>query len=383
MTEYKKLVALVEQLHQNVDSVLSRNSADVPQLHAAAEEVRSAVHDAAPRLLKMILKARETNPDKQIYNEAMCGKIEILFDSFCREVYRIVDSEEGVEEDNRVNEIKEHILLSEPLVMVDDAASLSAVEDLYAGYTLQKAREEDWQRRVATGLQEVLQYEEQGRALVYAEERQSRAAWVEEQKTHHRAILAHLRRMEEEKKQAEADRQIAEHTAFRTRVVALKTGNVLSFIKDRVPDHYQRAFTDHLFDLVRALLTTPEDPNLRKLRNNNGALMHHFGHPCLHDSSCDAVYSAAEVLWGLIGYSVRYTQQPVPTLANQVAAGTLQDVQLPCGHTLLQHNYTSMGFEDYGERFLELNEPNGLRDPDAWMRWHQTLKDLENLLRTR
>lgn len=93
MTEFKKLTAAVAELHDLSASLETAcqqsagnqegNSSLLEAVHGMKVSLFLSLHALYPRIVKILLKARETDPNRQIYNEKMCERIEQLYTSFC------------------------------------------------------------------------------------------------------------------------------------------------------------------------------------------------------------------------------------------------------------------------------------------------------------
>ncbi|EPY37156.1 hypothetical protein STCU_00141 [Strigomonas culicis] len=354
----------------------------MPVLHDARNEVERLLVDAIPRFRKMIAKARETNPNMQIYNESMCKKIEHLFTAFCVVFCKVLN---GSESEELVEALRVTLLDADSPIELDESPLFRQFDELYNAFVVQRAQAEEWHTRVAGALTDIVQFEREGRELVQAQEQQGRKQCVCETQQHYSEVVERLRVQAEAKWKQETDRRGAEHARLITASRAVAATGLSSFIETQVPHALQRRFVENMFHLVRALRTTPEDVHIRRLRNNNQQLMAHYGHPCLclgegRECLCAAVVAAAEVVWYRFGYVVRYTNTTVPSLQNQIEVHALEDVTLPCSHSVSAHQYQNMGFEDYGERLFELDEPDAMKDSDRWMIWYEEMQHMQQEL---
>lgn len=423
MTEYKKLVALCDLLAKDVTGLISllglneediknRNedaaatavpkaAVDPEQLFATSSRIRQSIIDGCPRIRKMVLKARETDPNRQIYNETMCGKIEELFKSFCGALKQLSPSSLSGQDDaasgplpieEATNDLFDAVLEPEFDVgaILEQSQALQTTEDIYNEYIMKRAKEEAWQSRVAQGLSDVVTFEGQQRSLITAEERASRTALAEEKRSDKMRVICLLEEREAAKWNAELMRRAAEQRALEERTAKIEViANVPTALQDAIPEvALRRKLVAHVRELIMALLRTPEDMNIRRLRNNNEHLLCDYGHPCLTaignsgqgPCACAAVTSAAEMLWHRMGYSIRYTSTPNRSVESARLEKRAEALFLPCRQSLAMHIYTPMGFEDYSERFLELLEPNAMEKPDEWMVWYNMMQEMEQVL---
>lgn len=393
MTEFKKLTAQVEKANEYFQALTAHLSGDMHDtvgdpsdqmvgLHQAREELESSLLDSIPRFRKMIAKARETDPNMQLYNENMCKKIESLFTSFCTIFSKVLN---GDETEERVEGLRISLLDVNCPVEMDESPLLRQFDELYNAFVVQRAQAEAWHTRVAGALTDIVQFEKEERELVQAQEQQGRKQCIGDKQQQYSEVVEFLRAKAEAKWQEETDRRRQEHTRLAAASQAISPQSLSSFIQAQVPSTLMRKFVENMFHLVRALLTTPEDVHIRRLRNNNQQLMMHYGHPCLRtcegkECLCASVVAAAEVVWYRFGYVVRYTNAGAPSLQNQLDAHTLEDVALPCGHPIHMHPYENMGFEDYGERLLDLDEPDAMKDSDRWMVWYEEMQEMQQEL---
>ncbi|TPP55507.1 hypothetical protein CGC20_10505 [Leishmania donovani] len=421
MTEFKKLTTLADTLAQDVSTlkaccaddgdcdcngsaasgVDSRLFAcDAEHLHILSTRIREAVADGIPRLRKIVLKARETDPDRQIYNEAMCAKIEALFLVFC-EALRLLapdyfdtltERDVSLPENAKERNVLDGLLDADfdPNVLLEESASLQAADNVHNHYILHRAKAEAWQSRVAQGLAEAVAFESQNRAFILAEEKVSRVAVLEAKRADKVCVTKIMEMRAELKWQTELQRRDAEQSLLKTAAAAISDIDAIPFfLASSISDEALRVTTaGHALQLIKALLSTPENMNIRRLRNNNEHLLCDYGHPCL--SACDpetgercvchTVVSTAEVLWRRIGYTIRYTKVPNRSLDVLRSEAKARSLRLPCGRSLSVHNYEPMGFEDYSERLFELAEPDAMLRADEWMEWYAMMQRMESTL---
>lgn len=420
MTEFKKLNTLVFGLRTDIDALFSSRvegtindlrgggnsfscQPDVPlvnpeELFQLSCQVREHLLDGCSRIRKIVSKAREADPNRQIYNEAMCKRIEELLTDFCTVLLLLQqtegnpseprDSEQSEDEPNfrdafMMNDFSEHQFLEEAPILI-------AIDDAHDRYILRRAQEEEWNSRVAQGVSDVLCFEAQNRSLLGAEEKCTRSLLVEAKRVDKNCVISLLEERAEARWKEELHRRSMEDSKLRSNLEHIQIlENIPTFIGQHISDSTARSvFAGYMRSLVSALLRTPEDVNIRRLRNNNQYLIHDYGHPCLTRSSCDScqncqcsgVVHAAETLWYRMGYSIQYTRAKVSTVEELLLNGSIPDLALPCGFLLSSHTYVPLGFEEYSERYFELKEPDAMEHASEWMDWFSMMQRMEQTL---
>lgn len=99
MTEFKKLLGIVDEIHSqqqqlkswatlhcNHENEWSEETLNIEDAYKLMKSVVSLIRDTFPRMHKLVLKGREKDPNRQIYNEKMTDRINSLFMSYCQEV---------------------------------------------------------------------------------------------------------------------------------------------------------------------------------------------------------------------------------------------------------------------------------------------------------
>ncbi|GET91934.1 hypothetical protein, conserved [Leishmania tarentolae] len=421
MTEFKKLTTLANALAQDVSTLKAcctdgdhydcngfaagitdfrLHDCDAEHLHHLSTRIREAVADGIPRLRKIVLKARETDPNRQIYNEAMCAKIEALFLVFF-EVLQLLapdyfdsltESDVSLTENAKVCNVLNSLLDADfdSNDLFEKSPSLQAADSIHNHYILQRAKAEEWQSRVAQGLADAVEFESQNRSLILAQEKVNRAAVLEEKRVDKVRVTEIMEVRAELKWQTELQRRDTELHLLKTAAAAISDIDAIPlFLASSISDEALRVtIAGHARQLIKGLLSTPEDMNIRRLRNNNENLVCDYGHPCLsaydpetgERCACQEVTFAAEVLWCHIGYIIRYTKAPNRSLDVMRSEAKASSLRLPCGRSLSSHNYQPMGFEDYSERFFELVEPDAMEQADEWMKWYAMMQRMESTL---
>ncbi|KAG5469808.1 hypothetical protein CUR178_01948 [Leishmania enriettii] len=421
MTEFKKLTTLVDTLTQcvltlkahcasssrcdcsgsAVDDLDSRPPVcDAEHLHLLSTQIREAVANGIPRLRKIVQKARETDPDRQIYNEAMCAKIEALFLAFCKTLQLLApeyfdalkEIDASSPDDGDEHSVFNGLLDADfdPNVLLEESTSLQAADNEHNHYILHRAKAEAWQSRVAQGLADAVVFESQNRALILAEEKVSRVAVIEEQRANKLLVAKIMEARAALKWQSEVQRRGEEFSLLKAATAAISDVDAIPyFLTSRISNEALRiTIAGRARQLIKALLSTPEDMNIRRLRNNNEHLICDYGHPCLsaYDPGsgrrcvCQEAVYAAEALWCRMGYTICYTKVPNRSLDMARGDARADSLRLPCGETLSAHTYEPMGFEDYSERLFELVEPDATERADEWMKWYTTMQRMESTL---
>ncbi|EAN79285.1 hypothetical protein, conserved [Trypanosoma brucei brucei TREU927] len=361
MTEYKKLCALVDQLKQEtavlIDAFKDDDRGDVVALHSQAVSVQTLITNCRPRVVKILHKGREKDPDKQIYNERMCVAIEQLFEDFCTVVGSLFDTSAS------------GLILSEENLNYEECPPLAWVEDLYDEHVLRLAQTEAWQKRLAGNVVDLVRMEVESRDVCAAEEKRARAALMMERKSEKNAVQQMLDEREAAKWFAEIQRREAEHEGLLLKSKLYDISAAPSVLKDVSPP-FRGPLALNVLQLVRALRTTPEDSNIRRIRCNNLRVMTEYGHValCSECHTCWTIVTSTEVLWYMLGYTVEYSSLPtvhIPTLIESNPS-----LRLPCGGLASEHVFFPVGFEDYSERLFVLHEPNPTEEPNEWMDWY-------------
>ncbi|KEG11631.1 putative membrane associated protein [Trypanosoma grayi] len=371
MTEYKKLCALVAQLREESTRMAQAceggEENDALALHLLSESIQTLISNARPRLLKILRKAQETNPDRQIYNETMCGAIKGLFEDFCEGVSALF------------GQPMRDALISEDNINYEECPSLSWAANMYDQYMLNLARTEAWKKRLATSIADLVLFEEETRAVYSAEEKQARGTLLQAKKAEKADAIRLLEERETAKWEVELRRRGDEHKRL-LGAANLSGGQSAEKALLDVPVSFRKLFAANMLQLARALRTSPEDPNIRHIRCNNVRVMTEYGHIslCSECLTCKAFQSCAEVLWYMMGYRVEYSSSPALSLRAVIERS--QPITLPCGNNASEHAITLIGFEDYSERLFSLHEPDPTQEPNEWMTWYTTVEALAHCL---
>ncbi|ORC91523.1 putative membrane associated protein [Trypanosoma theileri] len=368
MTEYKKLTLLVTQLREEITQLIqafkSDDDKDAVTLHERSASIESLIINGRPRLVKILHKALETDPDRQIYNEKMCEAIKKLFDEFSECVDTLFEAS-----------MKDEILSLESKLNFEECPSILWAQEKYDQHMLHMAQTEEWKKRLATNIADLVIFEGQTRAVLSAEEKQVRVGLLEAKKTEKEKILKILKDREEAKWKAELERRTEEHKRL-VKAVSVYNDQNIDKILLSVPESLRKLLASHILELLQALRTTPEDTNIRRIRCNNVRVMMDYGHIsfCNKCHLCRDFLSCAEILWYMMGYQVEYSSSPAQSILSIIESNP--SIQLPCGRNASEHVITEIGFEDYSERFFILHEPNPVENANEWMTWYATLETM-------
>ncbi|RNE99960.1 putative membrane associated protein [Trypanosoma rangeli] len=365
MTEYKKLCALVAQLREDV-TLLTCNFAggderDIDALHSLSMSIQTLVANAQPRMLKILCKAIETDPNRQIYNEAMCTAIKQLFEDFCEVVGCLFEGP-----------MKE-MLLSENKLDFEECPSISWVENVYSHHLLRRAQTESWQKRFVTNIADLVLCESETRAVYGAEQKQARETLLQAKRIDKASVQQILKDKEAAKWEAEVRRRNDEHKRLMEASKFCGAEGIEAMLL-RIPEPFRKVLARNMLQLAQALRTTPEDPNIRRIRCNNMRVMMEYSHAafCSGCQTCQKFVASAEVLWYVMGYQVDYSTAPTSSLCAIINSNS--PILLPCGSYASEHAIAAIGFEDYSERFFTLCEPDPMQQSSEWMAWYATLE---------
>ncbi|KAH9593093.1 hypothetical protein LSM04_000927 [Trypanosoma melophagium] len=368
MTEYKRLLLLVTQLREEITQLIqafkSDDDKDALTLHEWSTSIQTLITNGRPRLVKILYKALETDPDRQIYNEKMCEAIQKLFDEFLECVDTLFEAS-----------MKDEILSLASKLNFEESPSLLWAQEKYDQYMLQMAQTEEWKKRLAINIADLVIFEGQTRAVISAEEKQERVGLLDAKNTDKTKILKLLKDREEAKWKAELERRAEEHKRLVEAVSLYRDQNIDKILLG-VPESLRKLLGSHILELLRALRTTPEDNNIRRIRCNNVRVMRDYGHIsfCSECRSCSDFLFSAEILWYMMGYQVEYSSSPTQSLLSVIESNP--PIQLPCGRNASEHVFTEIGFEEYSERFFILHEPNPIENANEWMTWYATLETM-------
>jgi hypothetical protein len=399
MTEFKKVTALCQEVEQLANQLLPHSSndksdrsedddgsqqqhqtqgphalADTRALHALSENYRANSDALRQRTDKLLAKARETDPNRQSYNEATCLKIEALGTEVDRVLALVTEA--------RLDEIAAAHLAAlraeraHQAAAESTAASLAALEQQEKEARLVLADD----GRIAAS--EIFAAESDARTAAYRREAERAATlWAREQ-TRRKDELALAR---------------AATVAARANPVEFVRQRFAAGLLPAVPSAPAQSFLiARLKEIVDALTRDPEQEGLRTMRCDAERFVKTFGHTHCRlaapstgaaaaavgqDSSPDdavaehSLVAAAEAVFFSIGYEPTYTASPMPFWAADVDSfvcdATKQRVRIVAGE---------VPWLQYGDRRLTLVEPAVAETPDEWMAWHDTLKSINEAL---
>jgi hypothetical protein len=345
MTEYKKCIADVAAVRA-ATAVL----ADRAKVDADIEKSKELLDNMSLQLIpslrtrvgKLLAKAREKDPNRQIYNETMCARIEEL----------AADADQAFE-------------AFEPETYY--------VEEGYRAWLIAKMASEGYKAALVSSTSDLAAREKDSRDLTRYSESD---AWKELQKI--RAVdydeaYQRFRAREAAEQAVEDARRAEERQALRRwRSEAFAMG-VEATVNDEVasvPPEIRTSWLRHVGSLLDAVASDPSQVGIRKLRNLHPAVLKDFGHPFAesvtdgHTRDAErarAAYTATERLLSLVGYEPSYST----TLLGPVGTGG-GGWAVPA----------TVPWSKYGERLLQLQEPIADQQPDEWLAWHARLQDL-------
>ena len=338
---------------------------------------------------RLLLRAREKDPEKQMYNEDMCSKIEQL----CVDVNLALES---VSDD-----LKARVAAAHALFLKQQAASV------------------EYRAALLTSIESVVRRESDERYLFCYTEVEEWDGLLQQSNQsfssiRSREILRHENRWKSEQRRRDAERlalvswqktgadQIAE--AVDACLTAAADAAMLCDSVTSTRDAKTLELSRAIDSLLTAVLRAPDDDNIRRLRLGNTNFRRVFGHPaaraeplpssaaggwrspavegCPHgDGDSVVAYTVGELdplslarnpglhpaarkffavsaILGLAGYEHAYVRPPRTT-------SDLPDLRWFVGRG---------GWEDFGERFLVVVEPVADENPADWMEWHAHLK---------
>ena len=330
MTEFKKWSIAYEELKKVNGALLT---ADPPQLGKAIALGEALIAENTPRSAKLLSKALEKNPDKQVFNEMMCERIKQLHGDF---------------------EAATAVFLERK----------GAAEDTYAAYLNELAVTQQYKDALLQSIGAIEERESEGRVMMRFSEQKERQELHSSREQGADAIRKAMTEREAAKWSAEFTRRTGEKAALMAWLDSFHGDRVAAFcaaVRSLVVRH--PATVDNLRMLVKELVRHPENADIRKIRNNNANFVRDFGHPCSAVSR-DRYYDVERALFA-VGFGVTYVGDPttVPSIADEECK--------PLGH------------EVYNDRWLILNEPDPSLDPSEWCSWHEATEKMALALEQR
>lgn len=370
MTEFKKVTDSVSQLHEKLSELFLQ-----PQTALSGYLLLSwcngEIASLTPRVRKLLLKARETDPNRQVYNEAMVGKIEELSSRYCSilaEMFAV-----DIQVDALCGE--------EPFdcsVVFMESDRVAPFVDAYEEFLLQQASQAALEQATASGTAAITEEEGKLRFLSTCAERRERLALEDMRSTNRRVIRELLEQREAERWSLERQRRQTESDQFEQ--IAAQW-NEEALIADLLAVDPTRWLIQRLHEHGVTLFHHPERKEVRLIRTGNPLAIAHFGHACVQHAAsppccCMAVSRATEVALSGIGYRPKYiAPAPNSELACRFGRNAVPPfLMLPCGDDSSKHEYIPAGYEPYGERHLALHEPDATNEPDVWFGWYQRLE---------
>ena len=429
MTEFKKLTAAVDaDLVPSIPKLFGGEVTDVRARHAILEGLMSSLPALQERFTKMMSRARESDPERQVFNEKTCVAMEALYSRFCaflEDLYEWGDRREqppleatplpggdgsssdgeAVEPGNTPSSAPTWTSSTSLQAWLDSDDVPSEAKDvrlwelgsrmqeltvLYARDVVERAGRDAIQREVAATLSGTVDQEQDDRLLVASTEVGERKALADAYTASRRAARETQNTREAAMWAVEVARREQESALMAERGTDEGFGKTLRHLAAMKPSRVGRAVLKAVLELIDEVVFRPENPHVRTIRNASRNFISTFGHPCVQPG-CD-IYFQVEVMLAGCGYAIRYSKKG--TLRSKEVMGMCApftpspSLLVPVGwwgdaeeDDRQQPTYTPLGFEEYGERLLELHEPNAMEDPDAWCVWHEAMLARISLLR--
>ena len=346
MTEFKRCTAEIDDLdaaaakfadHVQWSDDVERAKRDVDTSVAASTSLQV-------RVGKLLAKAREKDPDRQIYNEKMCQRIEEL-------------AARGAQVFARFDEI------------------VGPVNDAHCAWLRQRLENGEYQKQLETTTELITAREADFRFGVSYDERDARVALEEEAGNSYSRSRARQHAREAAELEVELARRAQESETCKA-LNKRANENADGFIAEAVVGLPRRVISAlcRLFDAISA---DPSHPGVNRLRNLHPALLADFGHPLAiaSDATEEAVtaasaarlhYSCFEAVCVAAGYLPSYPNTFLGS-CGEGGPGWRVPADTP--------------WAKYGERMLHLQEPSIQDAPDDWMSWHARLQAISNKLR--
>jgi hypothetical protein len=371
MTEFKKVQQLLEIVRDHVLHVRTTLMvAEHP--YAAYSEARSVLVTSSTDLLKrdrkLFLKATETDPNKQIYNENMCAKLIDLHGSvltfFLEGLHMDAESCERVCEAGAECDAQ----FANACPLADE------LQELYENAVVIEANSSAWAATTANTLAALLSMQQVGRVVLEVEEKNSSRQLFTVDAVASRAAA---RAAEDARAAAIWNAEMQRRDREAQLLLPARVADVIERCKAVVDKVHLSRLCKRLAALLREVHANPERQGIRTLRCVPLSL-EHFGHPgaSLPDGcSCQTLNAAAEAVLRMVGYRARYNTKPSYNIVVQefftVSAAPFP---MPCGRSSNEHVYHPVGYELYGERTLVLEEPDPQTEMDAWCSWHEAFE---------
>lgn len=270
-------------------------------------------------------------PDKIIFNETMCAKIEEL----AAAAAPVYDAFEAV---------------------------LPYIEQRYYAALLRRTADARYQAALVNSTAELARRERDARDIIRFEERNASRDLAAEGARQYDDALARKNKREAEELATEMGRRARETSALDTLCEAA-WADIDTFVASRfdgLEGIERRRTLARLLGLIDALLADPSNVGARRIRNDHPMVLEHFGHPYASSAAVRQRYGAVEAVLAAAGYRPGYA------LAVQGAVATGSD-----GWTVERGEVPWRGF---GERSLDTTEPVADANPDAWIAWHDRLQ---------
>ena len=409
MTEFKKVTLLVDELSSASDSLIRDDrqareidpSADADDLvrrrYRTGLHVSTALVDGLDgRIAKLLAKALETDPNKQVYNERMCEQIVSLHRRYVAEVNRLLLAVEGetgdcsqpqpllphppVDEASAAQQQEQHPE-GLPALVAGCRVVVAAMHD-HDDLIVRTAATDAWKLALLNTCDALGVREGELRTMCRVDERHEWAAHLESFGQGRRAIREKERLLEEARWSAELERRRQEAACVK-RLVDNNDDAARSI--EALLDGSHDDLRKRIMRLFQELLVNPENEGVRTMRCCNEQFVAAFGHEALCSTSstdgqegpsccsCRSHHDAAMHALYAVGYVPVYSRGQARSV---LMLQSLQppNLALPCGAPLKCHIYSQVGYEVYGERALLLTEPDPMERPDAWCDWRERVE---------
>ncbi|CUG89447.1 Hypothetical protein, putative [Bodo saltans] len=372
MTEFKKVQQLLEIVREHVLNIRAKLTAE-EQAYAVYHDARhvlvASCSDLLKRDRKLYLKAVEADPNRQIYNETMCGKIMDLHKS----VTTFFGEELQVNEElcERIAESAEesNALFSSACVLAEE------LQERYEHAVVTEASSSAWAAAVANNVATIVDMQQVARVVLEVEEKNAARQMFLVDAVGSRAAA---RAAEDARAAARwnAEMQRREHET--SQPLPSTVAEVIRSYEALVDRTQLSRLCKRLAALLREVHANPERQEIRTLRYVP-LTIEHFGHPGVvhyEGCACRVLNTAAETVLRMAGYCARYNTKPSYNVVvmELFAAPSSTSFPMPCGRSSAEHRYHAVGFEMYGERTLVLAEPDPQIEMDAWCSWHEAFE---------
>ena len=301
MTELKKLTTLVQEMeiiakslllsssssHEqqplNDDDANTSSSSSIRELYEKSQEFEKNAINIRERTDRLLSRAREKDPDKQMYNENACAKIEALG----VEVDRVLNT---IVSEDRLNEIERDFLKMLRQEALDRAAAQEAAKTIDA--ILQQEKDA---RILLVGDEKIdwgslLDQERRDKTEVYRiEGEKARAKWKLEEERREKEVENAVNAFRYSLKNGAKD--FVTKYFFEEYILKKKLSSASFSANDENEDDQKQRqqklksvfyfILQRLSEILQALLRDPEQEGLKTMRTDGERFVKTFGHPYL------------------------------------------------------------------------------------------------------